>query len=66
MPLFHAYGLNTGLGTVAHHAATGVLVDRFDPAASLAVIAERAVTVAVGVPGDVRGLVPAARRRPPR
>ncbi|MGK5679397.1 AMP-binding protein [Actinoplanes sp. URMC 104] len=50
MPLFHAYGLNTGLGTVAHHAATGVLVDRFDPAASLAVIAERGVTVTVGVP----------------
>jgi len=51
MPLFHAYGLNTGLGTVAHHAATGVLIDRFDPAASLTVIAERGVTVAVGVPG---------------
>jgi len=51
MPLFHAYGLNTGLGTVAHHAATGVLIDRFDPAASLAVIAERGVTVAMGVPG---------------
>jgi long-chain acyl-CoA synthetase len=51
MPMFHAYGLNTGLGTVAHHAATGVLIDRFDPAASLAVIAEHGVTVAVGVPG---------------
>ena len=51
MPLFHAYGLNTGLGTVAHHAATGVLIDRFDAAASLAVIAERAVTVTIGVPG---------------
>ncbi|MFF5295673.1 AMP-binding protein [Paractinoplanes globisporus] len=51
MPLFHAYGLNTGLGTVAHYAATGVLIDRFDPAASLSVIAERAVTVTVGVPG---------------
>ncbi len=51
MPLFHAYGLNTGLGTVAHHAATGVLIDRFDPAASLATIAERGVTVTVGVPG---------------
>jgi long-chain acyl-CoA synthetase len=49
-PLFHAYGLNTGLGAVVHHAATGVLVDRFDAAASLAVIAERAVTVTVGVP----------------
>nr|WP_245666036.1 AMP-binding protein [Actinoplanes subtropicus] len=51
MPFFHAYGLNTGLGTVAHHAATGVLIDRFDPAASLSVIAERAVTVTIGVPG---------------
>jgi long-chain acyl-CoA synthetase len=51
MPLFHAYGLNTGLGTVAHHAATGVLIDRFDAAASLSVIAERAVTVTIGVPG---------------
>ncbi|HEX9999672.1 MAG TPA: AMP-binding protein [Actinoplanes sp.] len=51
MPLFHAYGLNTGLGTVAHHAATGVLIDRFDPAASLELIAERRVTVTIGVPG---------------
>ena len=51
VPMFHAYGLNTGLGTVAYHAATGVLMDHFDAAASLAVIAERAVTVTVGVPG---------------
>ncbi|MCM4077185.1 AMP-binding protein [Actinoplanes sp. TRM88002] len=51
VPLFHAYGLNTGLGSVVHHAATGVLIDHFDPAASLAVIAERGVTVVVGVPG---------------
>ncbi|HEX5203392.1 AMP-binding protein [Paractinoplanes rhizophilus] len=51
MPLFHAYGLNTGLGTVVHHAATGVLIDRFEPAASLSVIAERGVTVTIGVPG---------------
>jgi long-chain acyl-CoA synthetase len=50
VPMFHAYGLNTGLGMVAHHAATGVLVDRFDAAASLTVIAERAVTVTIGVP----------------
>jgi long-chain acyl-CoA synthetase len=50
MPLFHAYGLNTGLGAVAHHAATGVLLDRFDPAGSLALIARHRVTVTVGVP----------------
>jgi long-chain acyl-CoA synthetase len=51
VPFFHAYGLNTGLGTVAHHAATGVLVDRFDPAGSLELIERHRVTVAVGVPG---------------
>jgi long-chain acyl-CoA synthetase len=51
MPFFHAYGLNTGLGTVAHRAAAGVLIDRFDAAASLALIAERGVTVTIGVPG---------------
>jgi long-chain acyl-CoA synthetase len=50
VPFFHAYGLNTGLGTVAHHAATGVLVDRFDPGASLGAIARHHVTVAIGVP----------------
>jgi long-chain acyl-CoA synthetase len=51
MPFFHAYGLNTGLGAVAHHAATGVLADRFDAAATLTLIAERGVTVTIGVPG---------------
>jgi long-chain acyl-CoA synthetase len=50
MPFFHAYGLNTGLGMVAHHAATGVLIDRFDSAASLALIAAHQVTVTIGVP----------------
>ncbi|GAA4593649.1 long-chain fatty acid--CoA ligase [Actinoplanes octamycinicus] len=51
VPFFHAYGLNTGLGSVAHHAATGVLADRFEPAATLDLIAEHRVTVVVGVPG---------------
>jgi long-chain acyl-CoA synthetase len=50
VPFFHAYGLNTGLGTVAHHAATGVLVDRFDAAGSLALIERHGVTVTMGVP----------------
>ena len=39
LPLFHAFGLNSGLGAVAWHGACGVLVDRFDPADSLAAIA---------------------------
>jgi long-chain acyl-CoA synthetase len=51
VPFFHAYGLNTGLGSVAHHAATGMLVEKFEPAATLELIAERGVTVVVGVPG---------------
>jgi long-chain acyl-CoA synthetase len=51
MPFFHAYGLNTGLGTVAHHAATGVLVDRFDPVATLDLASRHGVTVVIGVPG---------------
>jgi long-chain acyl-CoA synthetase len=50
IPFFHAYGLNTGLGAVAHHGACGVLVERFDAAESLALIARHRVTVTIGVP----------------
>jgi long-chain acyl-CoA synthetase len=50
LPLFHAYGLNSGLGAVAYHGACGVLVERFDPADSLQVIATRSVSMVVGVP----------------
>jgi long-chain acyl-CoA synthetase len=50
LPLFHAYGLNSGLVAAAYHAATGVLVERFDPADTLDVIARHGVTVVAGVP----------------
>jgi long-chain acyl-CoA synthetase len=50
LPLFHAYGLNSGLGAVAFHGATGVLMERFDPAESLRLIAVHQVTTVVGVP----------------
>ena len=50
LPLFHAYGLNSGLGAVAYHGATGVLVDELDPAGALAEIARHRVSVLVGVP----------------
>jgi long-chain acyl-CoA synthetase len=50
IPFFHAYGLNTGLGAIAHHGACGVLVDRFEPEATLRLIAEHQVTAVVGVP----------------
>ena len=55
LPLFHVYGLNTGLGSVAYHGACGVLVDRFDPAATLEVIARQRVSVVVGVPAMFLG-----------
>ncbi|GAA2549961.1 long-chain fatty acid--CoA ligase [Winogradskya consettensis] len=50
IPFFHAYGLNTGLGAVAQHGACGVLAERFDPAETLALIAEHQVTAVIGVP----------------
>jgi long-chain acyl-CoA synthetase len=50
VPLFHAYGLNSGLGAVAFHGACGVLMERFDPAASLETIARTHVTAVIGVP----------------
>ncbi|MGA8116859.1 MAG: AMP-binding protein [Actinocatenispora sp.] len=50
LPLFHAFGLGPGLLAIARHAATGVLVDRFDAAVSLATIARSDVTTVLGVP----------------
>jgi long-chain acyl-CoA synthetase len=50
LPLFHAFGLNAGLGAVAWHGATGVLVDRFEPDDSLNVIERQRVTVLSGAP----------------
>jgi long-chain acyl-CoA synthetase len=50
LPLFHAYGLNSGLGAVAYHGACGVLLERFDPAESLTTIRNTGVTTVVGVP----------------
>ncbi|MEV4200312.1 AMP-binding protein [Micromonospora globbae] len=53
LPLFHAYGLNAGLGAVIHHGATGVLVDDLGPDAALDEVARHRVTVLVGVPSMV-------------
>ncbi|MFU8875548.1 AMP-binding protein [Micromonospora sp. SL4-19] len=66
LPLFHAYGLNSGLGAVVHHGATGVLVDEPGPTGALAELARHRVSVLVGVPSmfliwaDADGDVPAA------
>jgi long-chain acyl-CoA synthetase len=50
VPMFHAYGLNTGLCGIAYHGACGVLVERFDPAHALELIARHHITLVVGVP----------------
>ena len=50
LPLFHIYGLNAALGAVAREAATGVLVERFDPVETLAEIRKEGITSVVGAP----------------
>ncbi|GIH08716.1 long-chain acyl-CoA synthetase [Rhizocola hellebori] len=50
IPLFHAYGLNTGLGSVLWYGATGVLEPQFDPLGTAGLIALHRITAVVGVP----------------
>jgi len=50
LPLFHVYGLNPGLGMLAYHGATGLLVERFNPHDTLALIARHEVTSLLGAP----------------
>ena len=50
IPMFHAYGLNAGLGAVVFHGATGVLVETFEPTETLRVIEAHHVTALIGVP----------------
>jgi long-chain acyl-CoA synthetase len=50
LPLFHIFGLNTGLGMVLRAGATGVLVDRFDPGSSAELIRRYRISNLVGAP----------------
>ena len=50
IPLFHIFGLNAVLGLAMTVGASVVLVERFDPAAALALLAEQRITVVSGVP----------------
>jgi long-chain acyl-CoA synthetase len=50
LPLFHIYGLNAGLGMVARTGATAVLVERFDPHETLALVKREKVTNIPGAP----------------
>ena len=50
LPLFHVFGLNAALGSVAQHGATGVLTERFDPVETLELVRRHGVTNVVGAP----------------
>jgi long-chain acyl-CoA synthetase len=50
LPLAHIYALNVGLGASVTAGASMVLVDRFEPDATLQAIADHGVTVVLGAP----------------
>jgi long-chain acyl-CoA synthetase len=50
LPLAHVYSLNGTLGAVARAGAALVLVDRFDPAATLRLVREHGITNIPGAP----------------
>lgn len=50
VPVFHVYGLNTGVGMAARRGACLVLEERFDPADSLTLIAREGITAVLGAP----------------
>ncbi len=50
LPIFHIFGLNAGLGLAVKKAATCVLLERFDPAATLRLIRDAGVTMVAGAP----------------
>ena len=50
LPLFHVYGLNAGFGLVAATGACAVLMEAFDPQASLRTMAEEHVSAVPGAP----------------
>ena len=50
LPLFHVFGLNTALGSIAWHGATGVLAERFHPVETLELVQREGVTNLLGAP----------------
>ena len=52
LPMTHVFALNAGLGVALRAGATLVVADRFDPGATLEVMAAEGVTAVLGVPGQ--------------
>jgi len=50
LPLFHIFGLNVVLGLSLYTGGSIVMLERFDPAGSLAAIASQGVTIVAGAP----------------
>ncbi|HEX9036553.1 MAG TPA: long-chain fatty acid--CoA ligase [Ktedonobacterales bacterium] len=50
LPLFHIYGMNVGMNLAVMHGATMMLVERFEPVATLEGIQKNAVSVIYGAP----------------
>ena len=63
LPMFHVYGLNTGLGLAVAAGATLVLTDRFDPIETLELVREYGVTSIPAAPAMFQAwcMVPDAR-----
>lgn len=63
LPMFHVYGLNTGLGLAVAAGATLVLTDRFDPVETLELVREHQVTSIPAAPAMFQAwcMVPDAR-----
>jgi long-chain acyl-CoA synthetase len=63
LPLFHIYALNVVLGLTLLEGATAVLVERFDPGATLDLIKRHRVTVLFGAPAMFAAWLRAADQR---
>jgi long-chain acyl-CoA synthetase len=63
LPLFHIYALNVILGITLREGATAILVERFDPAATLELIERHRVTVLFGAPPMFAAWLQAAPQR---
>jgi long-chain acyl-CoA synthetase len=63
LPLFHIYALNVILGITLREGATAVLVERFDPVATLELVERHRVTVLFGAPPMFAAWLQAAGQR---
>lgn len=50
LPMFHIFGLNVPLGLLVMNGASGVLLERFEPIATLKLIQDRKISVLFGAP----------------